>query len=536
MERIQFSKGLPLHSNTEYIYNGDRIDYYLDDTAAADNPEYCTQGIARVAFLLKGLRNITLDFGGATLVFHGRIVPFILDGCENVTLKNLKIDYDRPFYTQGKVLACAGGVLDVKIDEGFSYSVKDGYLYVNSDSWEKKLDTGDCLLWMIDRTQEKGYDIILGLFGEVIHTEEHPPLPVNRLSVEDLPGRVLRIRGNIPDSWNYNDGKNSLVFTHEPRDKNTILICGCRNVSVDGLTLIHGAAMGIVCMRSEDIFVSRYNMFMDFEGNGRLVTCNADAIHMYNCSGRFVLKDSYMDGLLDDTVNVHNNYLCVARAEGRDLVCVSKAHGLSFDLRQFCEGQTIAVYKGNTQEKRGSFRIEKIIDDKAAGTHLLVLDRPAGGVMPGDIVENLSAQPEILIENCKFGLFRGTMRLQSRAKTVLRNCEFGNKETSLLFTGDTVYWYESSPVQDVLIENCVFRNAGYGPRINWHSDVSFTEKENYYHRNIRIENCFFDEGTAARFSHVDGFTFVNNRSSGVMKIICSDSTNVTVQEDAVLEA
>ena len=155
--------------------------------------------------------------------------------------------------------------------------------------------------------------------------------------------------------------------------------------------------------------------------------------------------------------------------------------------------------------------------------------------MPGDIVENLSAQPEILIENCTFGLFRGTMRLQSRNKTVVTNCEFRNKDTSLLFTGDTVYWFESSPVQDVLIEGCTFRNAGRGPRINWHSDVAFTEKENYYHRNVKVENCFFDGGTAARFSHVDGFTFKNNRSDGTMKIICANSAHVSVQEDAVLE-
>ncbi len=64
-----------------------------------------------------------------------------------------------------------------------------------------------------------------------------------------------------------------------------------------------------------------------------------------------------------------------------------------------------------------------------------------------DVVENLTANPEVLIENCTFGRFRGTMRLQSRGKTVICGCMFRNKELSLLFSGDTTYWFKSGPVR-----------------------------------------------------------------------------------------
>ena len=121
------------------------------------------------------------------------------------------------------------------------------------------------------------------------------------------------------------------------------------------------------------------------------------------------------------------------------------------------------------------------------------------------------------------------MRLQSRNKTVVRNCEFLNKATSLLFTGDMIYWYESSPVQDVLIENCKFRNAEYGARILWDSHIDYTDKEKYYHKNITIRNCYFDAGVAAVFDHVDGFTFKDNTSDGEIEIIYSDSANVDIQ-------
>ena len=117
-------------------------------------------------------------------------------------------------------------------------------------------------------------------------------------------------------------------------------------------------------MRSENIYLDNYSMYRDYEGNGRLVTCNADGVHLFNCWGDFTLKNSYMEGLLDDTVNVHNNYLTVKKAEGNKLYLISKGAGFTMDLRVFCEGQKIGIFKGRTQGKTGEYRIEKIVLDR----------------------------------------------------------------------------------------------------------------------------------------------------------------------------
>ena len=52
-------------------------------------------------------------------------------------------------------------------------------------TWEKKLNRNDCLLWLYDRTGVKHYGIILALFGEEIFPNENPPLPIHRLHVEE---------------------------------------------------------------------------------------------------------------------------------------------------------------------------------------------------------------------------------------------------------------------------------------------------------------------------------------------------------------
>ena len=56
---------------------------------------------------------------GAKLVFHGRILPFVLKGCRNVTLKNFSIDYERPFFTQGTVTESGDESLTLEIPDGF---------------------------------------------------------------------------------------------------------------------------------------------------------------------------------------------------------------------------------------------------------------------------------------------------------------------------------------------------------------------------------------------------------------------------------
>ena len=539
MRTVTFGKGVKIESDAEYIFSGERLDYFLSDTERTFNAEYRISNAAGeyldVAFLLKDLKNVTLDFGGATLFFHGRIVPFILENCENVKIRNVKVDYDRPFYTQAKVLSCEKGEMEIKIDDGFDYYIKDGYLYVKGTGWEKNLNKNDCLLWLVDGRGIKSYGIILALFGEKIYPNNNPPLPIRKILITEEKDGLIKLKGDFPESWDYNGGNNSLVFTHEIRDKFTVMLCGCKDTYIENFILIHGAAMTVVCMRSENIYMDNLSMYINYNGNGRLVTNNADGIHTFNCMGNFVLKNSYMDGLLDDTVNVHNNYFSVRKAYGNRLYCYSKAAGLAFALKCFSEGQEIAIYKGSTQELRGKYKIIKITDNEETNTHIFELDKEILDVEEDDIVENLTAQPNILIENCEFGELRGTMRLQSRGKTVVRDCVFKNKEASMLFTGDTNYWFESSPVQDVLIENCKFYHTSICPRLLWDNHVDYTEKENYYHRNIKIKNCYFESGLIAKFDHVDGFIFKDNRSDGEMEIEYSDSKNIEIEGEKVVK-
>ena len=54
--------------------------------------------LKRMVFPLFGFEGFTLDGGGSTFMFHGRISPIVLDGSKGTVLKNFSIDWDTPFH------------------------------------------------------------------------------------------------------------------------------------------------------------------------------------------------------------------------------------------------------------------------------------------------------------------------------------------------------------------------------------------------------------------------------------------------------
>ena len=76
--------------------------YFCTNTAKKhENPN----GLRRSAVFIKEKKNITIDGNGATLLVHGKMTPFLFDKCENITVKNLTVDYACPTMTEFEILS-----------------------------------------------------------------------------------------------------------------------------------------------------------------------------------------------------------------------------------------------------------------------------------------------------------------------------------------------------------------------------------------------------------------------------------------------
>lgn len=53
-----------------------------------------------------------IDGNGSELIFHGHLQPFTLDGCENITLRNFTIDWEKPIVSECRVIGKSCDYLD----------------------------------------------------------------------------------------------------------------------------------------------------------------------------------------------------------------------------------------------------------------------------------------------------------------------------------------------------------------------------------------------------------------------------------------
>ena len=83
-------------------------------------------GVKTIAFPIIGKKNITIDGQGAKLVFHGKILPFVMDDCENITIKNLSIDYAEPMCFAAKIIDSGKDFVEMEYDESiFRCDIQD---------------------------------------------------------------------------------------------------------------------------------------------------------------------------------------------------------------------------------------------------------------------------------------------------------------------------------------------------------------------------------------------------------------------------
>ena len=512
IKKTTFKIGMPLESGT--CYYGDKSEYhiYLKDTVNTAGHGYVKPTDELLtAFFLKDLTDVTLDLGGAALIFHGRIAPFVMTNCQNITLKNFSIDYDRPFYTQGEILEADSTHLKLRISDGFPYRVRNGVFYAVSETWEQPFDQHNMLFQPYDaKTRSPAYaaGCILAVVGPEAD-DKNPPLPIHHLSLAEGTDGSILFYGDFPAT--YKAGQ-VLTMTHEPRDKNAILVEHSQNILVENVRLIHAAAMGFVGMFSENITLKNFDMYLDEKTKG-LISINADSVHCFHCTGKIRIEDCIFENMLDDAINIHGNYTRVTAADKNEITAHVAAAGLD-TIKWYKKGDILNIYRGKTQEMNGSYTV--LSADYPRDREIVVrFDRPVDAAA-GDLIEN-TAMPYIEIRRCKTGRNRPRgFLLSSGGKTLVEDCFFNNCSCAIHFTGDTTYWYESGPVRDVTIRHCHFYDCGYcgsDYAIMATPEVEVTENALYYHKHITItDNVFESFSRGALYANkTEHITFKGNK-------------------------
>ncbi len=501
MKEKIFHKKTAFESNTYYKVDEKVLNYYKEETISLDNIEYfCSttrySNTHDTAIYINDKENIVLDFNGSTLYLNGALTPIIIANSKNIEIKNVVVKYDRSFNTEMTLIEKGKDYIKVKVDSRFPYEINDGKFIPKSKYWkDKTLHKTYIFLQEFDPITREGLSWPVVLIGD--KEKDKCELPWGDSACSMLAyqeGKYVVFKGkNIPP---YKVGS-TLILCMNNRDIANLTIFNCENIKVTNYRIVNGLGMGILPIYTKNLTIDGLKMFYDDISCG-IISNTADGIHAVALKGDLIIKNSIITGTIDDAINIHSNYYAFDSIKDNELTAICLGQSDAFKI--FDVNDAIAIYNGHTLEKIDEAKILKIQQNN--NKYVFTLNKKVKEVSKGSLIENLSTNPNIYITNCEFGKANTHLRFQSRGKIVVENCK---TEMDLLFTGDTNFWYEASPVENVLIQNTKFIMNKSG--VVSIPEFKSTNVEPYYHKNITIKNCEFSCNKVLYIRYTDNINF-----------------------------
>ena len=515
-----FDISTKFENDTAYLYRGDLLRVSICNTVRLTEKIYRATYPSKkdwldTAIYLKGLSNVTLDFGGATLCLcDDSIQPFVLDECDNVTIKNVVVEYERSQMDEIDIIDVRDGEIWLRQTEKqkrhFPLKIKDGRLVpIAGDKEYYDAFSEPHFFNMYDRETLESCGWSLVRIGRALPTIPHEQFPFKYYELEaEQRGDFIVLSGEIPPNI---VSDVTSAQTHSARDLNSCFIICSKNTRLENFRVLNGGGMGVMGMYSENITLDGLKYFFDDRSHG-IATNSADALHLISCFGCVKIVNSIFEGMKDDAMNIHGHYYTVEGIEGKVIHArlktdVQKDPAVNAWFKMFGTGDKIALYEGATMFEKLTLEVEKVDVTSDFSLDLTVLG-DTSGLCVGDTIENLSIQADLHIKNCRFGKASTHLRLQTRGKILMEDCECSLK---VLLPGDKTYWYEASPVTDLTIRNCSFK--GKNACIWSHPKFKKIAQAPYYHSGIKVINNTFDAEVALDVADCRDLLFEGNTNS-----------------------
>ena len=464
----------------------------------------------RVIHPIVGKTNFVYDAKGRREEVRGEGIAFLIRDCENVTIRNLRLDYARPMLTETKIAGFDGGKTIMEYDrKRCPMMVKGGKLFMVGDGFTNLVRS--CRLF-----DGKTYEQTPEAKDVFLAENRFAQLPDGKISVNaDLSkcGAGCKV-GDVA------------VLRPDRRDNPAIVVYNSKNVLFEDVVVHDAKGMVLIAQRSENVTWRGTGKAEDktsgvFPRPGGYATSHADATHFSNVKGTVIVENSWFEGMMDDAINVHSTCLAITNFSGRTLKCRYMHHqAIGFEV--FKPGETLRFMNGERLENGPEVKVSAVdmLNEREVE---ITIDRdvPKGwGV--GDAVENADYQCAAIFRNniVRHNRARGTLFTTPKPVLVESNLFYKVTGASILFSGDNYYWYESGACRDVVIRGNVFSNCYTAAGGYSKAAISFYPvvrnpgiQQKCYHGNVLIEdNVFsgFDSPLLFALS-VENLVWRNNR-------------------------
>ena len=487
--------------------------------------------LTRTAFPLINLNNLQIDGQGSKFIFHGRMIPFLVENSKSISIKNLTIDWEVPFHAEGLVVDNnpAEKTIDLKFSERDSYEIRNGELFFVKEYYEHTI--GQNILF---DSKRRAVYYKASNYGVATHRKIKPKYRAKNIiykykgdhqtigqinkgkesftrAVELKPGlvRIHTMGKNVPPIGSVLVGKGEKGLN---RVSPAFRVKNAEDFVANNVTVNHANGMGFICENSKNITLDQFNVT---PSEGRVLSTTADATHFVGCRGKIIIKNSLLECQMDDAMNVHGVYQEVVEVLDKKTIGVRIGHHEQQNYTIGKEGDIIGLVRlSNSFKPYGSLVINSIQRINGRYHKITFKESIPATIKVGDLLENISAYPEVVVENC---IIRGNrargLLISTPKKTVIKNNFFHTQMEAILMPVESNSWFESGSVSNLEIIGNTFENCNHGGRlrgvIRFHTDDA---NENIAFENIRIKNNIFNQfnNQILEVTNVNGLKFEKN--------------------------
>lgn len=514
LEALEANTNLILPKGTYHFYPAQAVERYCFVSNHDD-------GMRRIAFDLKGKRDIIIDGQGSEFIFHGEIIPFNLEDASNIALKNFSIDWDRPFHSQGEVvdIDSINKTFDLKISDEYPYRIEGNELF-----WFGSHDQSpwDSQAWVQDIRTNLFFD--KATKATAYHVKQHKLNPYyvympKHVQVEALSKGMVRVLDTIavlPEvGWIW-VSKGAL---RPDRTSPAIRLLDTKNVTIEYVNIYHAGGMGIIAERCENVSLHHVNVILPPDKPDRIVTTTADATHFVNCKGLITIDSCLFENMLDDATNIHGSYL--------KIVSMIDAHTIGVEAPHNEQSVNLWAEKGDTlrflnNETMDAYAIHKVKDFKLINSYYaeITFEQNVSELKMDSGIENIKWAPDFIMKNCIVRNNRArSILLSSTRKMLIENNQFIHPMMAAIsIAGDVNYWFESGNVSGLVIRNNYFEDGclgGFDQAIITIEPIVLKPEmaTKSFHKNIVIENNRFStfDNPILDAYFINGLVFENNQ-------------------------
>ncbi len=462
----------------------------------------------RIAFLIEGFDGITIDGQGSTFIFHDEIIPFEVIDSNKVTIKNVRIDWERPTFSQGSIEKIGDDYFDFKLTDDSWYKIQNDRLFFYGEGWGQyggnmqahDADTGR-IIYRFGR-DGAGFATNIG----------------NMRAKEIAPG-IVRLAHKLPDFYKIND---VIILRHLDRNNPGFHIYRSKDTVLENVELNYCCAMGVIGQRSENITLKKFKIKSP-EGRNRRMTSFADGTHFSGCKGMILVEDSHFEYMFDDAINVHGTYVQIREKLDKNTLKARFMHGQSKAMDNAAPGDMVMLIDNETMLPYATLTVKRFKNIGLWDMEYVFEEEIPARMKAKDGIENITWTPEVIFRRntVRNNRARG-MLFNGAGKMIVENNYVQTSGSAILVAGDCNQWFESGPVGihgPLIIRNNTFDTCLTNLYQFTHAQISIDPVipktqlgGKCYHKDIFIERNLFKVFDAPILfaRSVNGLHFKNN--------------------------